>query len=61
MESPVSTTATSAATTDRAMIRRLSGWLLVRLLMIDRNSSGLTMPTKASMMTRTRNQVRMAR
>ena len=61
MVSPVSTTATSAATIERVMIRCLEGWELVRLLMIERNSSGLMIPTKASTVTRTRNTVRMPR
>ena len=61
IDRPVSTTATSAATIDRLMIRCLSGWGPVRLLMIERKSSGLMMPTKASTVTSTRNQARITR
>ena len=57
----VSTTAISAATMARPMISRLSGWGPVRLLMIERKSSGLTMPTNASTVTSTRNHARIAR
>ena len=43
------------------MMKRLSGWCPVRLLIIERNSSGLMIPTKASTVTSTRNQARILR
>ena len=61
MDRPVSATATRPATIDSLMIRFLSGWELVRLLMIDRKISGLTMPTNASTMTTTRKTARILR
>ena len=60
MERPVSAKATPAATSDRAMIRDLL-CLMMPLLMIERNSSGLMTPMTASTITRTRNQARIFR